>query len=121
MSVRFITQSPAGLLKLFDQRIGQTEREGSITTWRKTPSGNFTHVAERWGAKAYFKPRTDIEGRLVFNIIPPAGERIEPEVYSYYHAHLIETFLNHFPNHFSRGEATSKPTKCDNLVSKTAK
>lgn len=119
MAVRFFTDSPASLLKAFDAKIEQKEREGSITTWVKTKLGNYTHTS-RWGKKAYFRPNTNLKDRLLFNIVPPEGQVVEPEVYSFYHGHLIETFLNHFPEKFTVGAASAKPTEQDRLVSKTA-
>lgn len=120
MSIRFYTKSPVSLLKAFDERIAQTEKEGSITTWEKNHQNYYTHKSERWGKKAYLKARTDVDGKLIFNVVPPVGKRVDPEIYSYYHGHLIETFLNHFASQFSTGEATSKPTQGDTLVSKSA-
>jgi hypothetical protein len=120
MAVRIFTNKPVGLLKEFDEKIAQKEREGSITTWQKDSNGLYTHKSERWGGKAYFKARSGFDDKIVFNVRPPKGKRVEPEVYAFYHAHLIETFLNHFTSKFSIGAATAKPTKEDNLVSKTA-
>lgn len=119
MAVRFYTDSPAALLKEFDAKVLQKEREGSITTWTKTKLGNYTHTS-RWGNKAYLRPNANFEDRLVFNVVPPKGGAVGPEDYSFYHGHLIETFLNHFPEKFTTGVATAKPTKQDKLVSDTA-
>ncbi|RQO62198.1 hypothetical protein [Pseudomonas sp. KBW05] len=121
MSVRFYTSSAKSLLKAFDDRIKQKEKEGSITTWMKNKQDYYTHKSERWGGKCYFKARTDVSGKLIFNVIPPAGEIVTSEIYAFYHGHIIETFLNHFTSQFTVGEATAKPTNKDRLVSKTAK
>lgn len=119
MAARFFTKSPAALLKAFDEKIDQKEREGSITTWERNHQGFYTHKS-RWGKKAYFKANPNFEEKLVFNVVPPVGEVVDPEVYSFYHGHLIETFLNHFSDKFTVGAATAKPTDQDNLKSKTA-
>lgn len=119
MAVRFFTSSSTSLLKTFDEKIAQKERQGSITTWEKSSSGNYTHISERWGKKAYFKAR-HLKDRLVFNMVPVVGTRIEPEVYAYYHSHLIETFINHFAENFTVAAATPKPTEQDKLVSSKA-
>lgn len=119
MAVRFFTKSPAALLKAFDEKIDQKEREGSITTWVRDSKGFYTHTS-RWGRKAYFKANPRFEDRLVFNVVPPAGSVVEPEVYAFYHGHLVETFINHFAGKFSTACAGGKPTEQDKLVSKTA-
>lgn len=121
MAVRFFTDSPASLLKSFDAKIAQKEKEGSIATWVKDSKGLYTHISGQWGGKAYFKANPDYEDRLVFNVRPPMGKRVAPEIYAFYHGHLIETFLNHFTSEFKTGVATAKATSQDNLVSKTAK
>ena len=72
---------------------------GSITTWLKVGE-HYTHVAERWHRKAFFKAHVD-SGQLRFNIIAPKGKNVTNEVYAYYHGHLTETFLNHFDKDFS--------------------
>lgn len=121
MSVKFFTKTPKTLLDLFDKRIEQKEPKGRVNTWRKTNKGFYTHTSERWGKKAYFKPNV-VEGGLVFNIVPKDAESmVEPEDYSFYHGHLIETFLNHFTEKFVTGRATSKPTKDDRLKGKNFK
>lgn len=121
MSVKFATKTPKALLELFDKRIEQKEPKGRINTWRKTGTGFYTHTSERWEKKAYFKPNL-LEDGLVFNIVPKdADSKVEPEDYSFYHGHLIETFLNHFTEKFSAGRATSKPTSGDRLKGKNIK
>lgn len=120
MAIRFFTDKPAALLKEFDSRIAQKAKEGSITTWEKNAQGFYTHISDRWGRKAYLKARTDLADRLLFNVVPPKGQKVETEVYAYYHGHLIETFINHFSASFTVGAATAEPTKDDNLVSKTS-
>lgn len=120
MAARFFTKSPSALLKAFDEKISQTEREGSITTWVKTSKGNYTHVSPQWGRKAFFKANSDLPDRLVFNVIPPEGEIVEHEVYAFYHGHLIATFISHFAEKFTVGAAGAKPTSQDRLISKSA-
>ncbi len=119
MAVRFFTKSPVALLKAFDAKIDQENREGSITTWERNHQGYYTHKS-RWGKKAYFKANSTFEEKLVFNVVPPKGEVVDPEVYSFYHGHLIETFLNHFTEKFTSGAATAKATDEDKLRSSTA-
>jgi len=120
MAARFFTKSPSILLKAFDEKIAQKEREGSITTWVKNHQGYYTHVSPQWGKKAYFKANPDFKDRLVFNVVPPAGEKVESDVYAYYHGHLISTFISHFADKFTVGAAGAEPTPQDRLISKSA-
>ena len=104
MALYFSTTNPQALLNAFDARIKQAEAKGKITTWEKV-DGHYTHRAEEWSRKAFFKPI--INGSvLTFNIIKPKGANISTVVYGYYHGHLIETFLNHFDQSFSTVSAS---------------
>lgn len=113
MAVFFFTDAPKALLKEFEARIDQTEAKGRITTWERSDDGvYYTHKAIEWNKKAWFKPVV-ADDRLTFNIIRPGNANITTLVYGYYHGHLIETFLNHFDEDFSRGSATALPSTGD--------
>lgn len=116
MSVIFYSKKPQLLLDSFDEKIEQKEPKGKINTWRKTPKGFYTHTAERWKDKAFFKPRVE-DDKIVFNICPLAGENqvVTSEDYSFYHGHLTETFLNHFDENFTSARSSAKPTENDNV------
>lgn len=115
MAVNFATDKPKTLLRKFDDAIHQDEPKGKITTWEASDDGKYyTHTADRWAKKAWFKPVTS-EGRLTFNIIKPKNRNVTSPVYSYYHGHLIETFLNHFDKDFTTGCATALATSEDNV------
>jgi hypothetical protein len=116
MAVDFMTPNAANLLKLFKARIEQQDLKGKITTWMLSDDGNdFTHKADNWKYAAWFQPAVKND-RLTFNIIKTKGKNVSTVAYSYYHGHLIETFLNHFDTKFSQAIATAMPTSGD-LVS----
>lgn len=119
MSVKFFTDNPSALLKSFREKITQKEQEGSIATWEIMESGHFTHKGKQYARDAFFwaeaRPQ---DGFLLFTIIRPKGGSVGTRVYSYYHGHLIETFLNHFNSKFSRASATAKPSQGDNTIAK---
>jgi len=112
MAVIFLTDSPAKLLAEFDSRIKQTELKGKITTWERDSDGDYTHKADDWKNKAWFKTVKGSD-RLTFNIIAPKDKVIETVVYGYYHGHLVETFLNHFDSMFSNASASAGCTSAD--------
>lgn len=107
MAVHFHTDSPKALLAKFNTAIKQKEAKGKIDTWMLSDDGKYyTHTAERWTKKAWFKPYTS-ENILTFNIIKPRDLNVTSPVYAYYHGHLIETFLNHFDVDFTSTTATA--------------
>lgn len=113
MAVIFYTEKPKTLLSEFDKRIEQSEAKGKITTWQKSDDGEYyTHKADEWAKGAWFRPSTS-SGKLIFNIIKSKNSDVSATVYAYYHGHLIETFLNHFDNEFSTGDATALPSDGD--------
>lgn len=106
MPVSFVTSTPKALLDKFDARIVQTTLKGKIVTWVKDADGDYTHTSANWNKKAWFRPKIEA-GRLTFDVIKPKGTSpLDSVVYSYYHGHLIQTFLEHFPQDFSLAEAT---------------
>ncbi len=105
--------SPQALLKAFDAAIAKGHSTGGITTWKKLGNGSYTHTSANWGGKAMMKPDTTDESRLVFNIRKVPLININQSVYSYYHGHMIETFLNHFASSFDFGVATASPDPAD--------
>jgi hypothetical protein len=114
MAIYFVTQNSQQLLADFNARIAQREAKGKITTWERSTDGKYyTHKAPEW-RKAWLKPVLAAD-RLTFNIIKPQNQNVTDLVYSYYHGHLIETFLNHFDQSFTIGAATALPAAGDIL------
>lgn len=64
MSISFLTDNPARLLKDFKKKID----DGKIVTWLYDKDGDFTHAPVQWKNKAWLKP-TEETDRLRFNII----------------------------------------------------
>jgi len=113
MAVHFHTDTPKALLAKFNAAIQQKEPKGKIDTWKLSDDGKYyTHTAERWTKKAWFKPSTS-DKLLTFNIIKPKDRNVTSPVYAYYHGHLIETFLNHFDTDFTSAAATALPAAGD--------
>lgn len=115
MAVDFMTNNATNLLKLFKARIEQDEVKGKITTWMlSADKQDVTHKSDNWKHAAWFQPAVKND-RLTFNIIKTKSKTVTTVAYSYYHGHLIETFLNHFDSEFSEAIATALPT-VDDLV-----
>jgi hypothetical protein len=113
MAIYFYTDNPKELLKRFNARIDQKEAAGRITTWERSEDQiYYTHKAKEWHAKAWLKPAFGTN-RLTFYIVRSQAETVKKIVYGYYHGHLIETFLNHFDQDFTTGDATALPVNGD--------
>ncbi len=112
MALHFYTNSPDQLLKKFDAAIDQTEPKGKITTWERSDGGDYTHKADNWAKKAWFRPSIH-DGRLTFNIVKTKTTNVSVPVYGYYHGHLTETFLNHFDKDFSTAQSSALPSNTD--------
>lgn len=122
MAVRFLTEASTSLLKKFNDAIEQEDPKGKITTWEKSVHNKvayYTHKAKEWNKKAYFKMAQDSD-RLRFNIVAPKGSKISQDVYAYYHGHLLETFVRHFPKAFTDGRVSSTAQKEDIVVGSKA-
>lgn len=107
----FETSRSAALLEAFKDAI----EEGRVATWEDDKDGYFSHKAERWKRKAWFRYSETSTG-LTFHILlndnaTPVEDR--RAVYSYYHGHLLETFTNHFADRFGRAVCTSNPSASD--------
>jgi hypothetical protein len=113
MAVYFTCEEPQALLTAFQDRVAQTEPRGSIATWVRSADGRFyTHRADAWTRKAWFRPSIG-QTTLTFNIVKPANQAISTVAYAYYHGHLIETFLAHFDGMFVDARATAMPAVND--------
>src|SRR4051812_29790697 len=110
MAIYFSTNSASRLLVAFENAIKQK----SITTWEENPAGLYTHKAAQWAKKLWLVPAAE-QGRLAFYTRPPKGKRIDHVDYAFYHGHLIETFINHFPSDFTLASATPQPTSNDKM------
>lgn len=117
MAINFITSNPKSLLASFDARINQKELSGKIITWEKSDDGKYyTHIAPEWNKRAWLSPKIALD-QLTFNIIKPKNANVNTTVYAYYHAHLIETFLNHFDQSFTNAFATALAVSGDHVSS----
>lgn len=111
MAIVIKTENPKGLLSAIKTAID----DNTVQTWSYDADGDFTHTAEQWCRRAWFRP-TVHEDRLVFNIVPPRLRRISRVVYGIYHGRFIEMLLNHFDDRFRDASATALPTAADRTM-----
>lgn len=105
----FTTTKPQALKNAFDKMIS----DGDVKTWEKDKDGDYTHKATQWKGRAWLRPEVVAGTSLKFTILFRSSETEKRLVYSYYHGHMIETFLSHLSASFSRAEATAVPTGND--------
>jgi hypothetical protein len=105
--VTFTTAKPKSLYAAFKKAIDA----GDITTWEQMKDDHFTHSSTRWTKRASLEAivETD-EVRFRFTDVKK-GDKTYAEVYAFYHATIIRTFLDHFSDDFERATATAKPQK----------
>src|SRR3954466_14721295 len=108
MAIYFSTDKARALHTAFDKAING----GHITTWDRDADGDYTHKAANWKQKLWLRASEESQ-RLAFYTIPPKDKNIQLVDYAYYHGHLIETFINHFPSDFSQASATPRGTAND--------
>ena len=109
MAVRFKTSTPKKLLATYKKSID----DGHVKTWSYDSDGDFTHTAEQWLRKAWFRPKVTEREELVFYILAPRDSKLSSEVYAIYHGRLIESVLHHCDSLFTAGCATAMPDSGD--------
>jgi hypothetical protein len=114
VAVSFSTSNPKALLEAFKKHVNQEHSKDKITTWEENRQGNFTHKSPEVAGQAWMCPEIS-EGFLHFYIRAPKGAPINRYIYSYYHGHLSETFINHFPTLFTKASSTANAVKSDNI------
>jgi hypothetical protein len=112
VAVYFRTVNPRKLLADFKSAIAG----GQIKTWSVDADGDFTHAAEQWRYKAWFRPRVTSEELQLF-ILPPRGKTISKAVYAVYHGRFIEAILTHFDQQISRAISSALPEGSDSVRS----
>jgi hypothetical protein len=112
MAVTAATNDPNGLWAGIVAGI----QDKRIQTWDIVQQIYLTHSVDQWLGKAYFRPAVQ-HGSLVFQIVPPQGQKVSGEVYAIYHGRLMEMLLAHFPQQFSQVSASSTPISGDSVGS----
>jgi hypothetical protein len=107
--VRVITKNPEHLLTAIRDRIA----DGSVTTWRLTDQGYFTHTRANLKNLAWFKPTISSGKELSLNILRPKGGNISKEAYAIYHSRFSEMLLRHFDGDLSGILVTSLASQGD--------
>lgn len=105
--IRFWTENPQGLLNKFKELINQDEPKGRINTWEEHKDG-FRHTAKDWKETGLMEPViADDKKSLYFKMTVAKGEY----AYSYYHGHLLQTFIEHLSKHFKSAQFSDTRTK----------
>lgn len=116
MAVIVATSQPQELKR---QIITDIKNE-TIETWEFDQSGVFfTHKADQWRRKAWFK-MTVRSGELVFNIVRPKNGGISSVVYAEYHGLLIRMLLAHYEASFTTAGATALAVADDDVSAKAS-
>lgn len=110
--LKFTTNRPQALLNAFDKMI----KDGDVQTWAKDSGGDFSHKAQQWKNRAWLRPNVISGQALEFRILFAKTETQKRLVYSYYHGHMLETFLNHLWSQYSQAEASPQPSGSDSAV-----
>jgi hypothetical protein len=110
--LQFNTTRPQALLNAFDKLI----KEGDIATWQKDSDGDYTHKAAQWKSRAWMRPTVVAGSALQFTILFSKNEAERRLVYSYYHGHLVESFLNHLYGEFTGFEGSPSPSGRDSAI-----
>lgn len=108
MALGIATIAPAKLLSDIRDAI----QEGKIKTWSVDKDGDFTHSAEQWRYRAWFRPKVG-GGELRLHILAPQGTTISKVVYAVYHGRFSEMVLTHFDNDVTSVRASSMPEPGD--------
>jgi hypothetical protein len=108
----FRTTKPQALLNAFNKCID----DGDVKTWEKDKDGDFTHKAAQWKNRGWLRPEVVAGTALKFTILFSSKETEKRLVYSYYHGHMLETFLNHLSASFTGAEATPNPSGNDSRI-----
>lgn len=108
MSISFLTDNPARLLKDFKKKID----DGEIVTWSYDKDGDFTHAPDQWKNKAWLKP-TEETDRLRFNIIGSKKYELTWTIYSVYHGRFMEAMIRHCRTLYTVARSPSTPTDND--------
>lgn len=85
----------------------------SAKTWKFHTDGvHFTHVADQWKSKAWFKSQVK-QSSLVFNLVKSDKTTLTKEIYAEYHAKLLRLLLADFGGLFVQVTVTAIATAED--------
>jgi hypothetical protein len=111
MAISVSTAAPRALLNGIRKAID----DNKVRTWGyKDLDGvrYYTHTTTQWEKLAWIKATVYSDG-VVFNIVPPQGKAISPEVYAIYHGRFVEMLLAHFDQQFVDARASAMPLSGD--------
>jgi len=106
--IKFYTKKPNALLQAFEAKIKKGSSEGGISGWKKSDSGDFTHVADRSKGVASFAAKVvtpeGSEAYLQF-ILSWGKDNAQADIdYAFKEmtGNLLATFIDHFSGDFSK-------------------
>src|ERR1022692_170955 len=105
MAVHFKTSTPKKLLATYKKSID----DGHVKTWSYDDDGDFTHTAEQWSKKAWFRPKISVGEELIFYILTPKDTNLSSAIYAVYHGRFIESILRNCDALFELGCASAMP------------
>jgi hypothetical protein len=103
VAIFFKTKTPNRLLTTYKTAVDA----GRVRTWSYDADGDFTHTAEQWKNKAWFRPRVETGELLVFNILAPTDSTLTADVYGLYHGRFVESMLAHCDRLFNEATITA--------------
>jgi hypothetical protein len=109
MAIHFKTSTPNKLLRTYKEAVDHRR----VETWAYDSDGDFTHTADQWNKKAWFRPKIKTGEELVFYILCPREVRITKTIYAIYHGRFIESFLRHCDDLFDLAYASAKAEESD--------
>jgi hypothetical protein len=86
-----------------------------VATWKCDSDGDFTHNAEQWNRRAWFRPKVEKGRCLIFSILPPKNTKITRSIYGIYHGRFVEMLLVHFDSEIERVSVSSFPESGDRV------
>ena len=110
MAIYVSTDNPQDLL----DKIKDYINKGKIDTWSFDSEGDFTHCADQWKNKAWFRPKI-VGEYLVFGILGNTEVTMTKQLYGLYHGRFIEMVLSHFDSNMKSLKPTVMKSKYDSF------
>lgn len=99
----------------FVEKLKNLVQGGEITTWICDSDGDFTLSNEMWKDKAWFHPRFEEDGSLIFNIWGRKDSNMSKLTYAVYHGRMVKLILKKLDEDCSMISVTSLAHKYDHI------
>ena len=103
MAITVVGSRPTALVAAIKKAIDNKH----IQTWSYTAGGDLTHSPPQWKNKAWLRPLI-VGTSLQFGVIRPKVGSVSKEVFGIFQGRFIEMLIVHFPEAFTKAEATSQ-------------